>query len=207
MIRNILFDMGGVVFHQDTAEACQRFKSIGLDTDYYMGEYGQKDFFLDLETGKINTKEFCNKLAQVIGKDSVSYEEAEYCWLGFIKDVPLNNLHYLLNLKEKYHTGLLSNTNPFIMGYTRSERFCSEKKPITHYLDSFFCSYEMHVCKPDKEIYLKTLETGNMKAEETIFVDDSLQNIEAARAIGIHGLHVKSNEDWFTPLSQLLNQL
>lgn len=207
MIRNILFDMGGVVFHQDTAEACQRFKSIGLDTDYYMGEYGQKDFFLDLETGKINTKEFCNKLAQVIGKDSVSYEEAEYCWLGFIKDVPLNNLHYLLKLKEKYHTGLLSNTNPFIMGYTRSERFCSEKKPTTHYLDSFFCSYEMHVCKPDKEIYLKTLETGNLKAEETIFVDDSLQNIEAARAIGIHGLHVKSNEDWFTSLSQLLNQL
>ncbi len=51
MIKNLLFDMGGVVFNQNTEEAFRRFRQAGIDTDYYMGKYGQKDFFLDLESG------------------------------------------------------------------------------------------------------------------------------------------------------------
>ncbi len=207
MIKNILFDMGGVVFHQNTAEACRRFQAIGLDTDIYMGEYGQKDFFLDLETGKIDTDEFCRKLAEVTERESISYDEAEHCWLGFIKDVPVKGLHQLLELRKTYHIGLLSNTNPFIMGYTRSNRFCAEGNPITHYLDSFFCSYEMQVCKPNAEIYTKTLKMGGFKPEETLFVDDSITNIKAAEVAGIHGLHVNANEDWLAPLIEKLKTL
>lgn len=199
--------MGGVIFHQNTAEACRRFQSIGLDTDFYMGEYGQKDFFLDLETGKIGTDEFCKKLAEVTRRDSISYDEAEFCWLGFIKDVPLKGLNDLLELRKTYHIGLLSNTNPFIMGYTRSNRFCANGLPITHFLDAFYCSYEMGVCKPNAEIYTKTLEIGGYKPDETLFVDDSIKNIKAAEAVGIKGLHVEANSDWITPLIEKLNQL
>ena len=206
MIKNILLDMGGVIFRQDTAEACRRFQKLGLDTDFYMGEYGQKDFFLDLETGRIDTSEFCKRLAQVTGHEHISYEEAEHCWLGFIRDVPMKGLHYLLRLKRNYHLGLLSNTNPFIMNYNRSERFCIEGIPVTHYLHSFFCSYEMGVCKPNIEIYQQTLEKGNFKPEETIFVDDSKKNIDVANTLGIHGLHVEANSDWFAPLSEFINQ-
>lgn len=199
--------MGGVVFHQNTAEACLRFQAIGINTDFYMGEYGQKDFFLELETGKIGTEEFCRKLAKVTGKDSLSYDEVEHCWLGFIKDVPLKGLHDLLKLRNHYHIGLLSNTNPFIMGYTRSSRFCSEEKPITHFFDSFFCSYEMGVCKPNAEIFLKTLNMGNFKPEETLFVDDSIVNVKAAEEVNINGLHVIANSDWLEPLTERLKQL
>lgn len=48
MIKNIYFDMGGVIFDQNSEEAFRRFRSLGIDTDYYMGAYGQRDFFLDL---------------------------------------------------------------------------------------------------------------------------------------------------------------
>lgn len=199
--------MGGVIFHQNTTEACRRFQAIGLDTNIYMGEYGQKDFFLDLETGKITTDEFCIQLAKVTGRDKISYDEAEHCWLGFIKDVPLKGLHDLLELRKNYHLGLLSNTNPFIMGYTRSSRFCAEQRPITDFLDAFYCSYEMGVCKPNADIYTKTIEMGGYKLEETLFVDDSLKNIQAAEAVGIQGLHVDANSDWLTPLMRKLNEL
>ena len=102
MIKNILFDMGGVIFRQNSEEAFRRFREAGVNTDEYMGEYGQKGFFLDVETGKIDAGEFCRRMAEAAGRESVSWDEAQYCWLGFIRDVPLNRLHNLLKLKEEY---------------------------------------------------------------------------------------------------------
>lgn len=141
MIKNILFDMGGVIFRQNSEEAFRRFREAGVNTDEYMGEYGQKGFFLDVETGKIDAGEFCRRMAEAAGRESVGWDEAQYCWLGFIRDVPLNRLHNLLKLKEEYHICLLSNTNPFIMAFTRSDKFSDEHKPISDYFDTLFCSY------------------------------------------------------------------
>ncbi len=207
MIKNILLDMGGVVFRQNTAEACRRFREAGIDPDYYMGEYGQKDFFLDVETGKITAEEFCQKMAEVTGREHVSMDDAQYCWLGFIRDVPVDRLQNILELRKNYHVCLLSNTNPFIMAFTRSDKFSDAGKPISDYFDTMFCSYEMVAYKPNPDIFLQALATDNMKADETIFVDDSLKNVQAAEALGIHGLHVPSNEDWLPYLLSALARL
>ena len=204
MIKNILFDMGGVIFRQNSEEAYRRFRSMGVNTDDYMGEYGQKGFFLDVETGKIDADEFCRRMAEAVGRESVSWEEAQYCWLGFIRDVPVDRLRNLLKLRGEYHICLLSNTNPFIMAFPRSDKFSDEHKPIGDYFDTLFCSYEMHAYKPNPDIYLKALAADGMKAEETIFVDDSLKNVKAAEALGIHGLHVAPDEDWMEKLTELL---
>jgi len=206
MIKNIMFDMGGVVFRQNSEEAYRRFREAGIDPDFYMGDYGQKDFFLDVETGEIGADEFCRKMAKASGREHISWGEAQHCWLGFIRDVPMGRLHNLLTLRKSYHVCLLSNTNPFIMAFTRSEKFCAEGRPISHYFDSLFCSYEMRAYKPHPDIFLKALATDNMKAEETVFVDDSRKNIDAAEALGIHGMHVKPDEDWMEGLMLLLGR-
>ena len=67
MIKNLLFDMGGVIFRQNSEEAYRRFRAMGVNTDDYMGEYGQKGFFLDVETGKIDAGEFCRRMAEAAG--------------------------------------------------------------------------------------------------------------------------------------------
>lgn len=205
MIKNILFDMGGVIFRQNSEEAFRRFRAMGVNTDEYMGEYGQRGFFLDVETGKIDANGFCRKMAEAVGREAVSWEEAQYCWLGFIRDVPVDRLHNLLELRKKYHVCLLSNTNPFIMAFTRSSAFSGECRPIDDYFDTLFCSYEMQAYKPNPDIYLKALAADGMKAEETVFVDDSLKNVKAAEALGIHGLHVTPGEDWMEKLTILLD--
>lgn len=206
MIKNILFDMGGVVFRQNTEEAFSRFRAIGIDPDYYMGAYGQKDFFLDLECGKIGESEFCERLAIAANRPSISWDEAQHCWLGFLQDVPVERLHNLAKFKEKYHIGLLSNTNSFIMAFTRSNNFSAEGKPISDYFDVLHCSYEMGICKPDAQIFLSALKEDGFKPEETIFVDDSLKNIEAAKKLGIIGLFVPENQDWNELLTKLLQE-
>lgn len=203
MIRNILFDMGGVIFRQTTKEAVRRFAEAGIDTEKYMGEHGQKGFFLDIETGRIDTDEFCRRMAEESHRERVTYEEAEYCWLGFVGEVRSEYLDCLTRLKESYHLCLLTNTNPFIMNYMRSSRFCAEGKSISDYFHKLYCSYEMQLYKPHPDFFRHVLEAEGMNADECLFIDDSIKNVRGAEAVGIHGLHVQQNEDW-TPLLSCL---
>lgn len=198
--------MGGVIFRQDSEEAFRRFREAGLDPEKYMGAFGQKEFFLDVENGKIDADTFCRKMAEASGREHVSWEEAQHCWLGFLKDVPVERLHYLLELKKHYHVCLLSNTNPFMMSFTRSSKFSSDGKPISFYFDTLFCSYEMKAYKPDSEIFIKALDTDKMIADETLFLDDSMKNIVAAQRLGLQTLYIKTNEDWRDRLTLVLQQ-
>ena len=198
--------MGGVIFRQDSEEAFRRFREAGLDPEKYMGAFGQKEFFLDVENGKIDADTFCRKMAEASGREHVSWEEAQHCWLGFLRDVPVERLHYLLELKKHYHVCLLSNTNPFMMSFTRSSKFSSDGKPISFYFDTLFCSYEMKAYKPDSEIFIKALDTDKMIVDETLFLDDSMKNIVAAQRLGIQTLYVKTNEDWRDRLTLVLQQ-
>lgn len=198
--------MGGVIFRQDSEEAFRRFREAGLDPEKYMGAFGQKEFFLDVENGNIDADTFCRKMAEASGREHVSWEEAQHCWLGFLRDVPVERLHYLLELKKHYHVCLLSNTNPFMMSFTRSSKFSSDGKPISFYFDTLFCSYEMKAYKPDCEIFIKALDTDKMIADETLFLDDSMKNIVAAQRLGIQTLYVKTNEDWRDRLTLFLQQ-
>lgn len=203
MIRNILFDMGGVIFDQDTDKAFRRFAAAGIDTDRYMGKYGQQGFFLDLELGKIDETEFCRLMAEATGRP-VTHDEAARCWQGFYSSTPLYKLHALGELRKSYHLGLLSNTNPFMMELTDSPRLSSEGRPISSYFDSLFLSYEMKLYKPDRAIYEEALRRDNLRPEETLFVDDSIKNVEGARLAGLHALHVPTNADWRPLLREAL---
>lgn len=207
MIKHLLFDMGGIVFTQNTQEAFRRFKAIGLDPNYYMGEYGQKDFFLDVETGDISADDFIKKVAEVRGNYDLSWDDLLQCWLGFFDGVRSKVVEDLDRLHRDFHLCLLSNTNPFIMSHTKSKAFTAEGRPITDFFDTLFLSYEMGICKPDARIFLKALEMEQMKADECLFIDDSKKNTDAAEKVGIHTLFVPSNSDWMPDLEERLKDL
>lgn len=199
--------MGGVDFTQNTQEAFRRFKAIGLNPNYYMGEYGQKDFFLDVETGAISAEDFVKKVAEVRGNDDLSWDDLLQCWLGFFDGVKSKVVEDLDLLHRDFHLCLLSNTNPFIMSHTKSKAFTAEGRPITDFFDTLFLSYEMGICKPDARIFLKALEMEQMKADECLFIDDSKKNTDAAEKVGIHTLFVPSNSDWMPALEERLKEL
>ena len=97
MIRNIVFDLGGVIMTICQEEAIKRFKSIGLkNVENYLNPYTQTDIFGDIEEGKISAEQFREKLSEPIGKE-VTYEECKFAWLGYRQDVPLRNLDILLH--------------------------------------------------------------------------------------------------------------
>lgn len=205
MIKTLIFDLGGVVITLDPDEAMRRFEHLGIkDARQQMGVYGQTGIFLQVENGSIGADEFCRQLAMQAGLSYCSYEQAQWAWLGFVKEVPQQRLENLLALKKQYNVLLLSNTNPFIMDWARSEAFSNDGHSIEHYFHRTFCSYELNDYKPSASIFRKVLAEMGLKADECVFVDDGMKNVEASESVGMHGLLVAKDSDWMDDLQKIL---
>lgn len=209
MIKNIIFDLGGVIIPlNDLSSPIARFQKLGFhDVSDYLTLYGQKDFIMKLETGEINETEFIRQLAVKCNNPSITYEDAKWAWMGFIGEVKQERLDYLLELKEKYNVCMLSNTSGFIMDWAHSDLFSKTGKPIDYYFNSIYTSYELKDYKPSTSIFQKVIDIEKIKPEETLFLDDAKKNIETAAKLGIHTLHVGKNENWIPLLSNILDTL
>lgn len=196
-IRNIAFDLGGVIMTLDPQQAIDRFKEIGLiNAESYLDSYTQQGIFGDMESGKITAEEFRRGLSEICGKE-ISYEECEYAWLGYRKDLPQRNLDLLLKLrKDGFRCILLSNTNPFMMGWARSDKFSPMQKPLDYFFDALYLSYKCKVMKPSLTFFQMMLDGEGIKAENTLFVDDGKRNVDAAAELGIHTFCPINGSDW-----------
>ena len=205
MIRNIVFDLGGVIMTICQEEAIKRFKSIGFkNVEDYLNPYTQTDIFGDIEEGKISAEQFRAKLSELIGKE-VSYEECKFAWLGYRQDVPLRNLDILRKLKvQGYKLILLSNTNPFMMSWGLSGEFDGNGNSLESYFDSLYLSYKLGVMKPNKKIFQYIIDNEKIQPGESLFIDDGERNINAARLLGFKTLCPINGEDWTKELIELL---
>lgn len=205
-IRNIVFDLGGVLIDLDHAQAVRRFEEIGVaDAEQLLDPYEQKGFFLELENGKIDTETFCRKLCEHTGK-SLSYEAICYAWMGFIRQVPQYKLDFLLELRQAYRVYLLSNTNPIIQSWARSEAFTSAGRPISAYFDKMYTSYEVGGTKPAVAIFQRMIEDAPLIPGETLFVDDGRSNIQVGKELGFHTYQPENGEDWREAVLQILKE-
>lgn len=204
MIKDIVFDFGGVITLIDTDRALQRFREIGVPRpENYINSYLQNGPFFSLENGDITAEQFCAELTKICNRP-ISYAQAKHAWMGFIVKVQTEFLEILQQLRPRYRLSVLSNTNPFIQSWARSKEFTPQGKSLDDYFDMLFLSYKMNCSKPGEEIYRKMLLEGNMKAEETLFIDDGERNIAAARKVGINVLRVENGEDWRETLTKVL---
>lgn len=206
MIKDIVFDFGGVLTTIDTKRALDRFRALGVkDPEQYINSYCQKGPFFEVENGDIDAMTFCSKTGEICGRE-ITFDEAKHAWLGFLVEVHEEWLEYLQTLRGNYRLSVLSNTNPFIQSWALTDRFTTCGKSLADYFDNLFFSYRMHCSKPSEEIYRKMLMMGEMKASETLFVDDGIKNIEAATRIGIKTLKVDNGVDWRHTLEELLEK-
>ena len=205
LIRNIAFDLGGVVIALSYEQAVKRFEEIGLsDARKHLDAFCQQGIFGDLEKGLITPEQFRTELSRLVGRE-LSHDECRYAWHGYVEAVPQRNLQMLLRLRQLgYKVCLLSNTNPYMMQWAMSNEFDGNDHSIEYYFDHLYLSYQCKQMKPSPEIFRMMLEGQQSIPEETLFIDDGQKNIEAAKALGIQTLFPKNNEDWTEPLAKLL---
>ena len=190
MIKNIVFDFGGVIADISREQAVKAFIRLGVkDADRILDKYHQTGIFQELEEGNLT-------------------EEVQQAWLGFITGVDIRKLEYLEMLRsEGYKLYVLSNTNPYVMGWACSERFSSEGKPLTSYFDKLYLSYQVGCTKPEQRIFEYMLSDAGLEPKETLFVDDGQSNINIASQLGMHTFQPENGCDWRKELSLLLAKL
>jgi len=204
-IKNIVFDLGGVIIDLDHEQAVRRFKEIGVDdAEQLIDTYEQKGIFLEVEDGTIGVEEFCQKLREHTGKN-LPFEDIVRAWMGFIADVPQYKLDYILKLRDKYKVYLLSNTNPIIqLEWAQTGRFTAAGRPLNDYFDKLYTSYEIGVTKPDRRIFDYMIKDSGMIPSETLFVDDGKRNIIVGENLGFKTYMPVNKEDWRDAIDRLI---
>ena len=203
-IKNIAFDLGGVVIALSYEQAVKRFEEIGLrHARQHLDAFQQKGIFGQLEEGAITTEEFRVELSHLVGRE-LTTDECFWAWHGYVESVPRRNLDAIRQLRrEGYQVCLLSNTNPYMMMWANGD-FDGEGHSISHYFDALYLSFECKVMKPSPRIFDIMLQGQHATPAETLFIDDSPRNCAAAQSLGIATLCPQNYEDWTEALRQML---
>lgn len=207
MIKNIIFDLGGVIITLDPGQAVRRFEQLGVsDAAQRLDSYTQQGIFGNLEEGLISAETFMAELGKLVGRQ-VTWDECCHAWQGYAGEVPRRNLEELERLhSEGYRLILLSNTNPFMMDWVCSDRFDGMGHGIEHYIDKMYLSFKMKLMKPNPEIFHQVLLNEGVAPSETLFVDDGARNVAVASQMGIWTLCPENGDDWTGKLEQMLSE-
>ena len=203
MIKNLLFDLGGVIMDLDRDRCVRAFESPGMrDAEEFLGVYGQKGAFLALERGDIDAPEFRREIRPLIDRE-VTDEEIDAAFNKFLVGIPVERLRALRQLRRRYGVYLLSNTNPIMMEGFIAEQFRQEEgMEMKDYFDGVVASYVAKCYKPDREIFDYACEKYGIKPEETLFFDDSQANVDAALALGFYAEVVTPGTEFTDILSR-----
>ena len=199
MIKNLLFDLGGVIMNLDRMRAVRGLQALGMaNADKVLGEYAQQGPFGALESGAITIDEFHRQMASLIdGK--VDYDAIDRAFISFLDGIPSYRLDALKELRKDFGIYLLSNTNKLMWETEIKHQFRQQGLEIEDYFDGIVTSFEAKVMKPHAEIFNYAQEKLNIEPSETLFLDDSETNCEAARKLGWNAVCVTPGTE-FTEL-------
>jgi putative hydrolase of the HAD superfamily len=189
--KNIIFDLGGVILDIDYDRTIQAFKNLGIqDFEQLYTQAAQTGFFDDFETGKMSSAAFITALQHKIEND-ISNAEIIHAWNAMLLDWDMRRLNLLLELRKHHRVFLLSNTNSIHQSsFMLSLKQQTGLATLINHFDKIYMSHEIGLRKPNVEIFEYVLNDQQITAEETLFLDDSIQHIEGARTIGITAHHI-----------------
>lgn len=193
-VKNIIFDLGNVVIDIHYNRTLEAFRQLGFpDFEKAYSLFKQSDLFTLLETGKIPGDEFCNSLRKNgLESDNETIKDA---WSMMLGELTAENYELLKSIRKNYKTYLLSNTNEIhIDFFTKGIVKVFGRNVLPEMFDKIYYSHEVQLRKPNVEIYNYVLKDSGLNPRETIFIDDLIDNIEAAKKAGILAYHLENEK-------------
>lgn len=190
-IKNIILDLGGVILDLDFESCINEFKKMGIRDIVNLYEVPDHyPFFIQLEKGLISPDDMRNDVRRTTGKD-LSDEEIDYAWnivsAGFTKKA----IETVKILNSRYRLFLLSNTNAIHEVYYNNQ--LKEQhgiRNLTEIFEKVYYSHDLHMRKPDAEIFEFVLQDSQLDPVETLFVDDTAVHLKTASSLGIQTFHL-----------------
>lgn len=203
MIKNLLFDLGGVIMDIRRRNCVEAFEKLGMvDADSLLGEYSQAGVFAGIENGSLTPDEFHRQIREIIGRD-VTDQQIDEAFQEFLLGIPEHRLYELEELHKKYKIYMLSNTNPIMWAGKISRFFERGGHDVDFYFDGIVRSYDAKAMKPDPGIFQFVIDRLGVDPAETLFFDDSQRNLDAAAEFGFKTMLVKPSEEF----AELMNAL
>ncbi len=197
-LRNIFIDFGGVLVRtEDKGPRARAAERLGMTSSDLEKVIFASESSLRASTGEIPEEAHWQAVAETLRlpRPEVDKVTAEF-FAGDRADQAL--LDFLRGLRPERKVCLISNAWSGLRAFITQEGFADV-------FDYMVISAEIGLMKPDCRIYRLALEELGAKPEESVFIDDMLVNVEAARAVGMAGIHFTQPESALEELKQMLN--
>ncbi len=195
-MKAIIFDLGGVLLHIDSTRAKRNIQSqIPNLEERDIDAFFVSDVKNQYEMGHIDTVTFFRQLRHHLG---INTEDS--CLIRIWQDMFSENktlTRLLPGLRKRYTLAILSNTNEMHIDYIE------KNFDFMKYFDFTFYSFKLGYLKPSPELYMKALDAMKIVPEECLFIDDSRENIETARVMGMAGLLYREADGFYKNLKTI----
>jgi putative hydrolase of the HAD superfamily len=186
-IKNIIFDLGGVLLNIDPKKTIEAFTKLGMEQ--LVGDNGlsyDHEIFYLMEQGKVTPEEFRDGVRKLL-PEKVSDSQIDDAWTAMLLDFPAIRVQLVKNLREDFKIFLFSNTNAIHVEKYHSNFRSQHGFEVSTLFEKDFYSNEIGFRKPSAESFQEIIRLSGIKATESLFIDDSKANVEAALASGLKG--------------------
>ena len=191
----LIFDLGGVILNIDHEAAVRAFAQVGRTSLQQTRTILEaSSVFQDLETGSTSPESFLNIL-QKLFPCRPSTGDLTWAWNQILLDFPADRISWLKKLRKKFRLFLLSNTNAL---HVEAFNLILQKQhgipDIAELFDKVYYSHEMGTRKPQDAIFRQVIDENKLSPETCLFLEDTQENIEAARRNGLKTIAVERNK-------------
>lgn len=186
-IKNIIFDLGGVLLNIDPKKTIDAFGQLGMEQLVKdSGLSYDHEIFFQMEQGKLSPDEF-RKGVQEMLPSPVSFEEIDAAWTAMLLDFPEIRVQLVKNLSKEFTIYLFSNTNAIHVEKYHSNFRKQHGFEVSSLFEKDFYSNEIGFRKPTLESFQEIIRLSGINPEESIFIDDSKLNVDASIVSGLKG--------------------
>lgn len=200
MIKTIIFDFGDVFLNLDKAATQQKLREFNISVSEEILEHNKT-----YEKGLLSSRDFIDGyLSSFSGLTEITFTDS---WNAILIDFPKHRLDFIKKLSEekKYKLILLSNTNDIHIEWVKQNIVFFEE--FKDYFDAFYLSHELNMRKPEPIIYKYVLQDHRLEPEETLFIDDTKENSDAAAALGFQTWNIDPDREDVVDLFAIKKEL
>ena len=194
-IKNIIFDLGGVILDIDETIVYKELEKMGISTS----ELAQSKEFIDImskfDTGIYTAPTFRKKTKALLGQDKMTDQRFDAIWNAMLLDIPRERIEAIEKVKKHYKIFLMSNSNVIHYDlYVRDLQLRFGYNEFDELFNKSYFSFAEHLEKPDPRFFELILDHEGLLPEETLFIDDTAANIKVAKSLGINTYHISRDE-------------
>ena len=203
-ITTILFDFGGVLYEMPDPKGIDKWTNLlGIKRTPELTEMltnpHESELVKDICLGKISEEEVWG---MVRSRWSVTPSLIGRIRRKFLSKRSLNRqmVEYMASLKDDFQLGILSNAGD------QARSLMTDVLHLDRYVDEIIISAEEGVIKPDEVIYQIAMDRLNTTPEQTLFIDDYLDNVEAAEKFGMKAIHFTEYQQGIEMIREILQE-